>query len=234
MMKDATQEEVLQDYVSGRATRARTMECLGMTWYGELLVLIEQRGIRCQEDPVRWGAMVNEIVGVIRTGQTKGVRISIGDVGPLVQLARNRSLDALLAFGPDARVVVTDFAFFEVERHSTRYEDAAEIRKFLHSNSDRVNAQVTATGSNHKALVILVERAKQEAALSASLASIGGAPTPDLGDLALIEGVRGLAEREGNDTMLVLVEDDYFSRELVPVPLGVSVVSTGAFLRSSR
>jgi hypothetical protein len=159
------------------------------------------------------------------------IRIVVPDAGPLITLAKLDLLDTLLAFKEDVRVVLTDYVEFEVTRRRNDFPDAMAIHKFIMNNLGRIEIEETGLGKNYKKLFKLKERLAKDPDLAKQL-GVDLAPPEDPGEMTIIQYVRDLVGRPPGVPVLIMAEDDYFLRDVSPLPGNAHVVSTRAFLDS--
>jgi len=157
------------------------------------------------------------------------VRIAIPEIGPLVTLARLGLLDELLVLRTDIRIVLTDYVEFEVARRRHESVDAMGIHLFIGNHSGRIEIEETRLGRSHKKLFEAKERLDGDPELASRLGVDLEMPE-NLGGLATIQYIRDLVGAPPDGPVLVLAEDDYFLREVSPVPGNARVMSTRAFL----
>ena len=154
----------------------------------------------------------------------KPAKVVVADPAPLIALARLGALDSL--FRDDTQVVVTDYAEFEATRQHVGNSVAAAIHEFLTRNSARIEIESTGLGTSYVAMFLLAERLAKDPALAAELGLDVKFPD-DSGDMSIIQYVRNLGSTE---PVLMLVDDDYFRREISPLPAHVQVVFTSALI----
>lgn len=158
------------------------------------------------------------------------IRIVLPDTGPLITLAKLDLLDALLIFKPNVRIVLTDYVEFEATRRHNEFPDARAIHEFIARNYGRIEIERTGLGEVYKQQELLRERLASSPELAKQLGMTLSAPQ-DLGEATIVQYVRNLAGRPPGPPVLILAEDDYFLRELAPLPGNVHVVSTRRFLQ---
>ena len=151
------------------------------------------------------------------------------DTGPLITLAKLDLLDTLLAFKEDVRIVLTDYVEFEATRRRNEFPDAMAIHQFIVRNFGRIEIEETGLGKNYKKLFMLKERLAEDPELSRQL-GVDPGPPDDPGEMTIVQYVRDLIGHPPGTPVLILAEDDYFLRELSPLPGNAHVVSTRAFL----
>ena len=156
----------------------------------------------------------------------KPAKVVVADPRPLVTLARLGALDSLFTLREDAQVVVTDYAEFESTRRHAENPESAEILDFLSWNSARIEIESTGLGESYKAMCSLAERLANESELATELGLDAKFPD-DPGEMAIVQYVRNSGTIE---PVLMLVDDDYFSREISPLPAHIQVVSTSALI----
>lgn len=159
------------------------------------------------------------------------IRIVVPDTGPLITLAKLDLLDTLLAFKEDVRIVLTDYVEFEATRRRNDFPDAMAIHRFIVENFGRIEIEKTGLGTNYKKLFMLKERLAADPELSSQL-GIDPGPPDDPGEMTIVQYVRDLIGHPPGIPVLILAEDDYFLRELSPLPGNAHVVSTRAFLNA--
>lgn len=157
------------------------------------------------------------------------VKIVVPDSGPLITLAKLDLLDALLAFKVDVRIVLTDYVEFEVTRRRHELADAKRIHKFIVANAGRIEIEETGLGKNYKKLFAVKERLAKDPELAKQLGVDLEMPE-DPGEMTIIQYIRDLIARPPGIPVLVIAEDDYFLRDIAPVPGNAHIVSTRAFL----
>ena len=157
------------------------------------------------------------------------VRIVVPDTGPLITLAKLDLLDTLLAFKADVRIVLTDYVEFEATRRRNEFPDAMAIHQFIVRNFGRIEIEETGLGKNYKSLFMLKERLADDPELSKQL-GVDLGPPHDPGEMSIVQYVRELIGHPPGIPVLILAEDDYFLRELSPLPGNAHVVSARAFL----
>lgn len=156
----------------------------------------------------------------------RSAKVVVADPRPLLTLAKLGALDSLFALREDAQVVVTDYAEFESTRRHAENPESAEIPDFLSQNSARIEIESTGLGESYKAMFLLTERLANEPALAAELGLDVKFPD-DPGDMSIIQYVRNSGSTE---PVLMLVDDDYFRREISPLSAHIQVVSTSALI----
>jgi hypothetical protein len=154
----------------------------------------------------------------------KPAKVVVADSVPLIALARLGALDSL--FRDDTQVVVTDYAEFEATRRHAEDPDAAAVLDFLSRNSGRVEIERTEIGESYKTMFMLAERLAKDPQLAAELGLDAKRPA-DPGDMSIVDYIRSLGATE---PVLMIVDDDYFLREILPLPENIQVVSTSAFI----
>lgn len=159
------------------------------------------------------------------------IRIVVPDTGPLITLAKLGCLDALLVFESDVRIVLTDYVEFEATRRRKEFPDAAAIHAFIRTHAGRIEIEQTGAGQNYKKLILLKERLEKDPALAAQLGVDLSGPA-DPGEMTIVQYVRDLVDSPPGPPVLILAEDDYFLREVSPIPGNAHVVSTRAFLNA--
>ncbi len=157
------------------------------------------------------------------------IRIVLPDAGPLITLAKLGLLDTLLAFKDNVRIVLTDYVEFEVTRRRNDFPDAMAIHKFILNNVGRIEIEETGLGKNYKKLVLIKERLAADPDLARQL-GVDLTTPDDPGEMTIIQYVRDLIGRPPGTPVLIMAEDDYFLREVSPLPGNAHVVSTRAFL----
>lgn len=157
------------------------------------------------------------------------IRIVVPDTGPLITLAKLQALDTLLVFKPSVRIVITDYVAFEATRRRNELPDAKAIHAFLRDNAGRIEIEKTTGGSNYMQLVKLQEQLATNPALATQL-GISLTPPSDPGEMTIIEYVRSLVDKPPGTPALIIAEDDYLLRDVVPLPGNAHVISTRAFL----
>ncbi len=154
----------------------------------------------------------------------KPAKVVVADPLPLITLARLGALDSL--FRDDSQVVFTDYAEFELTRQRDENPESAAIHEFLARNSARIEIESTALGESYKAMFLLAERLAKDPALGAELGL--DAEFPDApGEMAVIHYVRNSGSTE---PVLLIVDDGYFAREIMPSPANIQIVSVAAYL----
>jgi len=159
------------------------------------------------------------------------VRIVVPDAGPLITLAKLGLLEALLVFKEDVRIVLTDYVEFEITRRRHELDDAMRIHKFIVANAGRIEIEETGLGKSYKKLFTVKERLAKDPELAQQLGVDLEMPE-DPGEMTIIQYIRDLIARPPGTPVLIMAEDDYFLREVSPVPGNAHVVSTRAFLNA--
>jgi len=159
------------------------------------------------------------------------IRIVIPDTGPLITLAKLGLLDTLLTFKSDVRIVLTDYVEFEATRRRNEFPDAMAIHQFITNNYGRIEIEETGLGKSYKKLFLIKERLAADPELAKQL-GVDIAPPDDPGEMTIIQYVRDLIGRPPGTPALIIAEDDYFLREVSPIPGNAHVVSTRAFLNA--
>lgn len=214
---------VLGSYAVGVISRSTAMKRLGLTWYGQLLESMEAAGLQVLTSNVRQKAMVAEI-------ELVESRIVFPNAGPLITLAKLGLLD-LLVFKEDIRIVLTDYVEFEVTRRRHEHVDAMRIHAFVVANAGRIEIHETSIGKSYEQLFAAKERLANDPELAEQLGVDLEMPE-DPGEMSIIQYLRDLIARPPGTPVLVIAEDDYFLREVSPVPGNAHVVSTRAFVNA--
>ena len=159
------------------------------------------------------------------------VRIVVPDTGPLITLAKLHLLDALLVFKEDVRIVLTDYVEFEASRRRHELADAMAIHKFMIANAGRIEIEETGLGKNYKKLFMVKERLAKDPELERQI-GVDLTTPEDPGEMTIVQYIRDLIARPPGTPELIMAEDDYFLREVSPLPGNAHVVSTRAFLNA--
>ena len=93
------------------------------------------------------------------------IKIVLPESGPLISLALGESLDLLLSFSAEVRIVLTDVVEYEVTQRADDLPDALAIRSFLAQHAGRIEVISTTIGS----LALGDLRRKADAGLPSSL-----------------------------------------------------------------
>ena len=147
------------------------------------------------------------------------IKIVLPDSGPLISLALGESLDLLLSFSAEVRIVLTDVVEYEVTHRADDLPDALAIRSFLAQHAGRIEVISTTIGS----LALGDLRRKADAGLPSSLPK-------DVGELSITNFVISLRTASTAIPMLVIIEDDWFAENAYALPGNIHLLSTSAWL----
>jgi hypothetical protein len=106
-----------------------------------------------------------------------------------------------------------------------------KIHRFITGNAGRIEIEKTGLGQAYKQLVLLHERFAKDPELAQQM-GVGLAIPEDPGAMSIVQYIRDLIDRPPGPPVLIMAEDDYFLREVAPVPGNAHVISTRAFLRA--